>query len=366
MIALPLAGAPSLLWSVPAVARRQPAWTQASLADVPDGAIDQAVDINAAGVAVGWSATEAEGISLAVVWREPGLYEALPTLGGPGAEARAINAAGHVAGGAQDSDGNVRPVLWIDGQPTDLGTLGGLNGFAYGLNGRDQVVGMAETRDGAMHPFLWDAGTMTDLADWEGRISIEGLPEAELAQILELAGRSMPTDINEAGQVVGTVGPPPFFTHPVLWQDGEMIDLGTLGGDFAEAKAINDNGQVVGWSRLTVDEPMSAGAGDRGHAFIWEDGELRDLGAPGPDGWSSGNDINATGAIAVNGGVAESDEAAFVLVDGTFIELAPRATAYGINDGGAVVGAIPVPGALDTATGEPTEATAAIWTPAGA
>lgn len=157
-----------------------------------------------------------------------------------------------------------------------------------------------------------------------------------------------------------------FFTHPVLWRDGEMLDLGTLGGDFAEARAINDRGQVVGWSRLTVDEPMSAGAADRGHAFLWEGDDLRDLGAPGPDGWSCGTDINAAGLIAVNGGTTEHDEAAMVLIDGAYIELAPRATAYGVNEGGTLAGAMAVPGAIDVRTGDPSEVTATTWTPAGA
>jgi probable HAF family extracellular repeat protein len=178
----------------------------------------------------------------------------------------------------------------------------------------------------------------------------------KLAQILELAGRSMPQDINDAGQIAGTVGAPPFFTHPVLWQDGEMIDLGTLGGDFAEGRAINDNGQVVGWSRLTTEDNPYDPPGERGHAFLWEGGEMRDLGAPGPDGWSCGTDINAAGAIAVNGGATEDAEDAMVLVDGAFTALGSRATAYGINGSGAVVGAVESPGG----------AMGAIWIPTGA
>ena len=40
-------------------------------------------------------------------------------------------------------------------------------------------------------------------------------------------------DINDAGQVVGIAR-----THAFRWQNGEMIDLGTLGGNSSSASAI--------------------------------------------------------------------------------------------------------------------------------
>jgi probable HAF family extracellular repeat protein len=49
-----------------------------------------------------------------------------------------------------------------------------------------------------------------------------------------------------------------------------MIDLGTLGGNFSVATAINTQGEVVGGS-YTVDGPM--------HAFLWQSGTgMVDLG----------------------------------------------------------------------------------------
>lgn len=66
-----------------------------------------------------------------------------------------------------------------------------------------------------------------------------------------------------------------------------MADLGTLGGSNSEGRAINNAGQVTGWSYRKGDNFH--------HAFLYSDGAMIDLGISALE--SDGNGINAAGDI---------------------------------------------------------------------
>lgn len=76
--------------------------------------------------------------------------------------------------------------------------------------------------------------------------------------------------------------------HAFLYQDRSMRDLGSLGGTYAEARALNNAGSVVCYS-LLADAFVQ-------HAFLYENGRMRDLhrATRMPAGWVlvTASDIN--------------------------------------------------------------------------
>jgi len=89
-----------------------------------------------------------------------------------------------------------------------------------------------------------------------------------------------------------------------------LTDLGTLGGSHSEALAINGRGQVAGFSTTAT--------GER-HAFFWDGGAMRDLGAFA--GGTFGTPfiaLNDAGQVAFTSTVASGERHA-VLWDGTTV-----------------------------------------------
>jgi len=110
--------------------------------------------------------------------------------------------------------------------------------------------------------------------------------------------RSWASAINDSGQVVGysyLAGDQNY--HAFLYKDGKMTDLRTLGGTSSVAKGINKSGQVVGWSDNS--------SGER-HAFLYDSTNgMKDLNSliPADSGWTihEARAINNYGQIAATG-----------------------------------------------------------------
>ena len=85
---------------------------------------------------------------------------------------------------------------------------------------------------------------------------------------------SVAVAVNERGEIVGWSATTRSDAHGFYWQEGKMRDLGTLGGLRSFAVAINERGQIVGHA--------DTGAKDDGwpvyNAFLWQSGKMRDLG----------------------------------------------------------------------------------------
>lgn len=203
---------------------------------------------------------------------------------------------------------------------TDLGTLGGVSSSAFGINNRGQVTGRAAIGTGESHAFLWQDGQIVDLGTLDALAFSEGFA------------------INNHGQVAGDSSPG--GTQPfsgTLWANGEIIALGSLGGGRSFGNGINNRGQVVGGSRTPAPEFVN-------HAFLWEDGIMTDLGTLPGRPVSIARDINNRGEVVGNSGPFEGapDHHAFLWEKGTMTDLGTLggifSRAYGINSRGQVVG----------------------------
>jgi probable HAF family extracellular repeat protein len=94
--------------------------------------------------------------------------------------------------------------------------------------------------------------------------------------------------INDAGSVVGRAEVRLGTTHAFKWRDGIMNSLGTLGGDYSCAFGINRAGSIVGEAAMPNNQGM--------HAFLYKEGKMTDLGTLGGSG-SAANAINDAGQI---------------------------------------------------------------------
>ena len=240
----------------------------------------------------------------------------------------------------------------------DIGTFGGPDSyfiFGVGVNGRGQAAGAAATPTPdpfnpicifpdcfVGHTFQWQDGVATDLG---------ALPGTNNSGVGGMNSRGTVVGVSENGLVDPVINFPDL--EPVVWKNGSIIDLGTFGGNFGQANAINDRGQVAGFATNTIPTPVSIAAfgcdvdlavPTQSRAFIWEGGAIQDLGTLG------GTDscavlINEHGQIA---GYSFTDSSSnppvhpFLWHHGTMLDLGTLggtfALTFALNNRGEVAG----------------------------
>jgi probable HAF family extracellular repeat protein len=258
----------------------------------------------------------------------PPSYEVvdLGTLGGNASFGLDLNDRDQVTGNSRTGTTTL-PLLafgWSDGEMTGLGTLPDSNRFSrgYGINNAGVIVG--ESDNDRPRAFRSEDGEMSDLGDLGG-------------------GSAVAHDVNQPGQIVGASSNGT-VTRPFVWWRGEMRDLGTVaGGDTTPGRAwgTNDRGDVVGFSRAF---------GSTSQATLWTGPNRQRLGQPEALG-SLGDGERFSEAFALNNRrqvvgrslVAGSTERAFLWEPGSgMTDLGSlglnHSRAMDINQRGQVVG----------------------------
>jgi MYXO-CTERM domain-containing protein len=280
-----------------------------ALAPVSGGDSSYAFGINNSGQVVGQTELTLGCCSRthATIWNE-GAGSELKTLGGTNTYAYDINDSGQVAGYSYDLGGSSHTdaIRWEDGKQVYLTALGG-SSTAYGINSSGQVAGWSDSgatvwSASGQASYIGGDGSAVDIND-AGQVAgnLNGQPTlwngATSSALGTLGGNyGMTEAINNLGQIVGFSLAGAGGHHAVLWNDTAPIDLGTLGGINSYAHGINDLGQVVGESYTAHDIPA--------HAFLWVAGDMVDLNdmlddSVVGDGWVlvSAQDINEKGQI---------------------------------------------------------------------
>jgi probable HAF family extracellular repeat protein len=205
---------------------------------LPDAAHGVGVDINDRGEIAGYY-WRTIGQESAFLYQNGVVKEIGADLPGTRRFAYGINSQGHAIGAVDEKpfiyDGNSSRYLEHNGSP--------LNAEVLDINDHDVVVGALSGGD-ALAAFSYRNGVVTRLSD----------PNA---------GYSFATAINNAGQAVGVSR-----DLPVLYENGSVTSLGTLGGRTGSAWGINDQGWIVGEAQRL--EGLHT-------AFLYRDGEMHDL-----------------------------------------------------------------------------------------
>jgi probable HAF family extracellular repeat protein len=246
--------------------------------------------------------------------------------GGTFSNASAINDVGVVTGSA-DGPGTVTPD-WSNKrykcadltQPFSWRSQGGMHGlgvtlyyngeygdcsltyYATGINIHNQIVGSNESYATYEYGFLHGNG----------------------ATIFTDGYQTSANGINNLGYVAGQTtnsdSELDFQSHAVLWQNGVMTDLGTLGSSdttnwsyCSVASAVNDVSQVVGYSSTETggfsSEPCAylSDSIDPFHAFLWSQASgMQDLGVLSNDTVSLANKVNDSGQVVGSSGASPS------------------------------------------------------------
>ncbi len=247
-------------------------------------------------------------------------------IGGTGDKATALSDDGKVAGTRGSFSSPTSLFVWDNGQMTVSGEKSPWTGgtfLARGVNNDGTVVG---GKGSGEESIIWKSSTSTNFSRPSHLIG--SIPFSTL------------NDVNNNGIVVGyslTASNPPNHWNAAWWDSNNLVahDLGRLGGDYTDATAVNDNGQMIG----------SVYGSEMGKCVaLWDlSGNATNLGSPLDSQNAWGVDINDNGLALVNTFIGSNLESFTWDVTNGYQALAgfgncPIVGAMSLNNSGEIVG----------------------------
>ncbi len=192
-----------------------------------------------------WDGTQSSNF----IWQNGELIP-IGTLGDGWVDAMDINDSGKVVGLFYDNNtSNDRAFVSSNGNMSLLNVPGNIqNCAALGNNNSGTIVGWASADTGGSKAVKWQNGSMQYLT---------------YGSVNSFNGQAH--DVNSAGQIAGSYTNQNWESRGFVWYNGDLTEIGTLGGNITHAYAINNVGQVVGQTRT---------ANNNGRAFLWQNGTL--------------------------------------------------------------------------------------------
>jgi probable HAF family extracellular repeat protein len=211
----------------------------------------------------------------------------------------AINNVGHVAGTAYSKQGTC--AFHYDYTQKLILDAGGLNSRAFGMSPTSLTVGdeilvgdsLFPSNGASSHAAMFIRGFAKDLGVLKGQQYSRANGVNAMGQVVGFSSQKRDSSESRAFMWSGPTG---------------MIDIGTLGGAYAQANAINDAGYITGWAQTQSWGPIATT-----HAFIYQpwsptySQRLRDLGVLGGL-YSYGVAINNYNHVAGYSTIKMSDE----------------------------------------------------------
>ena len=217
------------------------------------------------------------------------------------AAAAATLTVGTAAGDGSDNFRHQRPALRV----VNLAALGGSENAGNSINDQSLIAGFANLADNnSRHAMLWLYGFRFDLGTLGGPNSNVAWPVKNTSGLI--AGIAQTTTPQPRGETWSCRS---FFAFPtravatclgVVWEEGRIRALPTLGGDNGFATGANNHRQVVGWAENTVEDsscvlPQKL----QFHATLWgpDLDQLRELPPLPGDSTSAATGINDKGQV---------------------------------------------------------------------